>query len=193
MGRSRCGDDRPRPPILVSREQKKVRRLLFLILVDRGLESATITSTCRNKLQASNTTIPVPLGELFKHRPLLAVISRFRVDSPMLTAVDQMPHAVLLVLLQKRTKRELNTSDLTGEQVDAEWLSLLCPGSGAGVRAQSNPGANLQYRYGSPPGPMAASRLRRTVAARTSTNRSEVDGALRTLTKGSLGLGPYRG
>ena len=68
---------------------------------------AMITATCRRKFQASDVTRLVTLGELFKHRPSLAVILRFRLVCRMLTAVDQMLQAVLMAWFEKEQNKNL--------------------------------------------------------------------------------------
>jgi len=57
------------PCVRRPRNRNQTPQLLFSILVDMRRDGATITVTCGHKLKASDTTIPVSLGELSKHRP----------------------------------------------------------------------------------------------------------------------------
>ena len=94
-------------------------QLRLSILVDRQRERATITPTCRNKFQASNAIIPVPLGELFKHRLLLGGHCESPGWLPEVNGGGSKATRGLVGVTEVRTKQELHSSEFSGKQTAA--------------------------------------------------------------------------
>lgn len=95
-------------------------QLQLSILVDRQWERATITPTCRNKFQASNAIIPVPLGELFKHRLLLGGHCESPGWLPEVNGGGSKATRGLVGVIETRTKQEPNPGEFSGKYTVAD-------------------------------------------------------------------------
>jgi hypothetical protein len=91
------------------------------------VNTAIITRTCRRKFQASDVTKPVPLGELFKHRPLFG--GQFKVSGCCPDSDGSGSNAACRIVgvSCKRTKQERCAYDLPNRlSASVEFLSHRC-------------------------------------------------------------------
>ena len=164
------------------RNRNKTPQFLFSILVDTRRDGATITVTCGHKLKASDTTIPVSLGELSKHRPCWR---SFR-GSGLFTGCERQwieCHALCCWCTPNKNKTRTNLKrsfqNANGGGV-TEWPSRCAPARRSGQ--------SRRCRHGSPCLPKSfATNGHRPACA----SCGELDGSAQRLANGLDSVGPH--